>query len=86
MDYVKRVAMQNNMEVDEITQSEESNSARSHPQPPNKAAPNNTRKQGPLSQPLPPDIIPYKANILVDPSLWDSNFDVTFLFGTNEFL
>ena len=34
----------------------------------------------------PPKVIPYSANILADPSLWDGNFMATSLFGTNEFL
>ena len=34
----------------------------------------------------PPMVIPYSANILADPSLWDGNFTATFLFGTNKFL
>jgi len=33
----------------------------------------------------PPDIIPYSANILADPNLWDSGFVAIFLFGTNKF-
>jgi len=57
-----------------------------HPHASNEAAPNNTREPDPLSQPLPPDVILYKANVLADPSLWDSNFGVTSLFGTNKFL
>jgi len=34
----------------------------------------------------PPMVIPYNANVLADPSLWDGNFMATSLFGTNEFL
>jgi len=38
------------------------------------------------TEPSPPEVIPYSANIPADPSLWDGNFMVTSLFGTNEFL
>jgi len=31
-------------------------------------------------------VIPYSANVLADPNLWDSNFTATSLFGTNKFL
>jgi len=37
-------------------------------------------------EPSPPMVIPYSTNIPADPSLWDNNFIVTSLFGTNEFL
>jgi len=37
-------------------------------------------------EPSPPMVIPYSANVLADPSLWDGNFTATSLFGTNEFL
>jgi len=42
--------------------------------------------QNSLSQPLPPDIILYSANVPADLSLWDENFGITSLFGTNKFL
>jgi len=38
------------------------------------------------TEPSPPTVISYSANVLVDPSLWDGNFTVTSLFGTNKFL
>jgi len=38
------------------------------------------------TEPSPPEVIPYNANIPADPSLWDGNFSATSLFGTNEFL
>lgn len=57
-----------------------------YPHTPNKIAPNNTRELDPLSQPSPPDVIPYKANVPGDPNLWDGNFGVISLFGMNEFL
>jgi len=37
-------------------------------------------------EPFPPTVIPYSTNVPADPSLWDGNFTVTFLFGTNKFL
>jgi len=91
VDYVERVAMQNNMDVDETTaQGAESiqppTVALAHPRASSEAAPISTMEPDPLSQPSPPDVIPYEANVPVDPSLWDGNFGVTSLFGTNGFL
>lgn len=37
-------------------------------------------------EPFSPMVIPYSTNVPTNPSLWDSNFMVTFLFSTNEFL
>jgi len=37
-------------------------------------------------EPSLPTVIPYSANVLADPSLWDGNFIATSLFSTNEFL
>jgi len=37
-------------------------------------------------EPSPPTVIPYSANVLADPNLWDGNFTAISLFGTNEFL
>jgi len=38
------------------------------------------------TEPSPPKVIPYSTNVPADPSLWDGNFMVTSLFGTNKFL
>jgi len=38
------------------------------------------------TEPSSPKVIPYSANVLADPSLWDGNFMVISLFGTNKFL
>ena len=38
------------------------------------------------TEPSPPTVTPYSANVPADPSLWDGNFTATSLFGTNEFL
>jgi len=38
------------------------------------------------TEPSPPTVIPYSANVPADPTLWDGNFTATSLFGTNEFL
>ena len=98
MDYAERVAIQNNMDVDETTikdpQSQEPHeesmqppiSAPTHLCSPSEAVPINTLEKDPLFQLLPPDVILYSANILADLSLWDGNFGVISLFGTNEFL
>ena len=37
-------------------------------------------------EPSLPMIIPYSANVLADPSFWNSNFIATLLFSTNKFL
>jgi len=34
----------------------------------------------------PPMVIPYSANVLANPNLWDRNFIAISLFGTNKFL
>jgi len=34
----------------------------------------------------PPIVIPYSANVLADPSFWNSNFIATLLFSTNKFV
>ena len=38
------------------------------------------------TEPSPPTVIPYSANVPADPSLWDGSFTATSLFSTNEFL
>ena len=38
------------------------------------------------TEPSPPEVIPYSANVPADPSLWDGNFTATSLFSTNKFL
>ena len=60
----------------------------SNPHVPLKEVPNsiNISNTDISTEPSPPKVIPYSANVLVDPSLWDRNFMVTSLFGTNEFL
>jgi len=37
-------------------------------------------------EPSPPTVISYSTNVPAGPSLWDGNFTVISLFGTNEFL
>jgi len=37
-------------------------------------------------EPSLPTVIPYSANVLADPNLWDSNFTAMSLFSTNKFL
>jgi len=92
LDYAERVALQNNMDIDlaavnaQKSDAHLSSSAPSQPHVPCEAAPINTLDQDSLSQPSTPDVIPYSANIPADPSLWDGNFGIISLFGTNEFL
>ena len=38
------------------------------------------------TEPSPPKVILYSANVPADPSLWDGNFTATSLFSTNKFL
>ena len=60
----------------------------SDPRVPPEAAPNPavTSYSDLSTEPSPPEVIPYNANVPADPSLWDGNFSATSLFGTNEFL
>jgi len=50
----------------------------------NKPSPTDNFNTSP--EPSLPTVIPYSANVLADPSLWDGNFIATSLFSTNEFL
>jgi len=95
-DYAEHVAAQNNMEV-EVSHTSPPldtpsyNFSLSPFQPPHVS---NKEALNPVSnsninrsmEPSSPTVIPYSTNILADPSLWDSNFMATFLFGTNKFL
>jgi len=95
-DYAEHVAAQNNMEV-EVSHTSPPldtpsyNFSLSPFQPPHVS---NKKALNPASnsdinrsmEPSSPTVIPYSTNILADPSLWDSNFMATFLFGTNKFL
>jgi len=60
----------------------------SNPRVPLEEAPNSavTGNIDISTEPSPPEVIPYSANVPADPSLWDGNFTATSLFGTNEFL
>jgi len=52
----------------------------------NKVA-SNVALQSDLSTiPVMPSAISYKANVTVDPNLWDGHFSLVSLFGTNKFL
>jgi len=100
MDYAKHVYSQNNMDVksnnaprpwSKMPQTGHFDFAPLAPQP----ACGNSMEALNLTQashyenstePSPPAIIPYSANVLADPNLWDSDFRPTSLFGTNEFL
>ena len=52
----------------------------------NEAAPIDSSQSAPSTLPVPPSAIPYEANILADPNLWDGHSRPISLFGTNEFL
>jgi len=96
-DYAERVAAQNNIDIvaDNALPS-------TGPQKYNFAMPPSQMPRAPYEdalnefspadnfntslEPSPPMVIPYSANVLADPNLWDGNFTATSLFGTNEFL
>ena len=96
-DCAERVAAQNNMEVEVSHTSPLPSNIPSYDfslppsQPPrvsneevlNPASNGDTNTS---TEPSPPTVIPYSANVPADPSLWDGNFTATSLFGTNEFL
>jgi len=59
------------------------------PRAPHKDAPNNLFSSDNFNTSLEPSllmVIPYSANVLADPNLWDSNFTAISLFSTNKFL
>jgi len=97
VDYAKRVAANCNMDI-EITDpslplaeniiSFSFSLPASNPRVPLEEAPNSsiTGNIDISTEPSPPEVIPYSANVPADPSLWDGNFTATSLFGTNEFL
>jgi len=96
-DYTKRVTAQNNMDIvaDNAPPSagpQKYNFAMPPSQTPCAPHENALNKPSPADnfntspEPSPPTVIPYSANVLADPSLWDSNFTATSLFGTNKFL
>lgn len=97
IDYAERVAANSNMDI-EITYTppplvnDTTNFTFSLP-PSNphaslEEAPNSVPSGGLdiSTEPSPPSVIPYSANVPADPSLWDGKFAAASLFGTNEFL
>ena len=100
MDYMERMDLQNNTEVEEpkdnsqasnepmnaVVQPQGLGKAGTQPQEVNKMVSTNISSQAFSSQLSPPEVIPYSTNVLADPSLWDGRFGATFLFGTNKFL
>jgi len=97
VDYAERVAANCNMDI-EITDPSLPSAENvtcfsfslptSNPCVPLEEAPNSaiTSNIDTSTEPSPPEVIPYSANVPADPSLWDGNFMATSLFGTNEFL
>jgi len=100
MDYAERVQLQNNMDVEEDNepsppvQSGPARTADSAFQAPQPTCGNSmealnstpTARYENSTEPFPPAVIPYSANVPADPNLWDGEFRPTSLFGTNEFL
>jgi len=97
VDYAERVAANCNMDIeftdpslpsDENATNFSFSLPASDPRVSLEAAPNPpiTGYSDLSTEPSPPEVIPYNANVPVDPSLWDGNFSATSLFGTNEFL
>jgi len=95
-DYAAHIASQNNMDEDVIHSSPPSNiPSFDFVLPPsqtlyvsNKENPGLTPTIDTITstEPSPPTVISYSANIPADPTLWDSNFTATSLFSTNKFL
>jgi len=97
VDYAERVAANCNIDIeftdpsllsDENVTNFSFSLPASDPRVPLEVAPNPpiTGYSDLSTEPSPPEVIPYNANVPADPSLWDGNFSVTSLFGTNEFL
>jgi len=96
-DYAEQVAAQNNMDI-ETDNAPPSASPQKYdfamplsqtPRAPHKDVLNEPFPADNFNtslEPSPPTVIPYSANVLADPNLWDGNFTATSLFGTNEFL
>jgi len=97
VDYAERVAANCNMDIEitdpslpsaENVTSFSFSLPASNPRVPLEEVPNSavTSYIDISTEPSPPEVIPYSANVPADPSLWDRNFTATSLFGTNEFL
>jgi len=94
MDYADRVrACSHQSWADQLDKrAQEASSQTSVPHDHNKAYPPNSVPQDNginyLATPpdLEPSVIPYQANQPADLQLWDRNFSLIFLFGTDEFL
>jgi len=97
VDYAERVAANCNMDIETTDSSRPSaenvtsfsfSLPASNPHVPLEEALNSTITSNIdiSTQPSSPEVIPYSANVPADPSLWNRNFTVTSLFGTNEFL
>jgi len=89
VDYAERVAASNNRMEVKMADPTMDYSCAHLPQDPhvyNKAVPIDSSQSAPSTLPVPPSAIPYEANMLADPNLWDGHFGPISLFGTNEFL
>jgi len=92
MDYADRMQIQNHQSWAEQLEDEEQNTPQINmPQCHNEAnsplSPHANDSNHSVSPPdLEPLAIPYQANQLADPQLWDGNFNSISLFGTDEFL
>jgi len=93
VDYAERMTIESNKMDIEIANQEMEGLYSLSPvnytvqQPPwNKAVSNNGTSLDPPTDPITPSAIPYEANSLADPNLWDGHFGSVSLFGTNKFL
>ena len=97
VDYAEHVAANCNMDIEttgpslplaENVTSFSFSLPASNPRVPLEEAPNSTITGNfdISTEPSPPKVIPYSANVPADPSLWNGNFMATSLFGTNKFL
>jgi len=96
-DYAERVAAQNNMDIKADNAPPPDGPQKYDFVMPLSQAPRAPHEDA-LNEPSPadnpnssqepslPTVIPYSANVLADPNLWDGNFTATSLFSTNEFL
>ena len=87
VDYAKRVVTASNRmnikpSIQSIAHTSDSQAYTNN----NKVVPNASCQNDPSTMPIPPLAIPYKANALADPNLWNGHFGPVSLFSTNEFL
>jgi len=89
VDYTKRVVISSNRMDIEMSNTSTDNTRYDMSQllhKNNEAAPTASCQTDPSTLPILPLTIPYEANALANPNLWDGHFSPVSLSGTNEFL